>query len=97
MFRIFYFLISALLLLMSFTEPQSKWSVGGVELYGYFFVFCIVVYVPLMAAALLFFARSLVVIVKTRKLRNGVMPLVSAFAGAIALYEFNYWVFNVIY
>ncbi|WP_085579050.1 MULTISPECIES: hypothetical protein [unclassified Pseudomonas] len=97
MFRLLYLLISTVMLLMPFTDPKSKWLVGGVELYGYFFIFCIIVYIPLMVAAFVFFVKSLLMFVRKKELRKGSLSLAAAVIGAVALYGFNYWVFNDIY
>lgn len=97
MLRLIYSLLSVLLLLMSLTDPKSKWPIGGVDLYGYFFVFCVVLYVPLMVATFVLFVRSLVVLFRAKSLRAGFFSMAAASMGAIALYSFNYWVFSEIY
>lgn len=39
MINYFYFLTSAVFLLMSCTDPKTKWSIAGVDVYGGLFVF----------------------------------------------------------
>ncbi|MFJ4197422.1 hypothetical protein [Pseudomonas sp. NPDC089534] len=97
MLRTFYFLLSALLLMVSFAGAKSKWAVGGLDLYGILFFICIVVYFPLMVVSFCFFVSSLVVLYRTRCLQRTLSPLVASATGAVALYRFNYWVFNDVY
>lgn len=105
MFRYFYFLVSALLLLMSFTDPKTKWSVKGglfgadisVDIYGGLFVFCTVLYIPMMVFAFYYFVKALVAFFKSKSLQGGFSSLATAVVGVVALYSFNHWVFSEIY
>jgi hypothetical protein len=93
----FYFIVSAILLLMSFTDPKTEWSVNGADVYGSLFVFCAVLYIPLMACAFYYFVKAVVVVFRSKHLQGGFHPLVVTAVGVVALYSFNHWVFSEIY
>lgn len=94
---LFILFMSSVFLLVSFSDPQSKWSLAGVELHGYLFAFCLFVYVPLMVVCFCLSVKCVVGFVKLRSLRGELLSLVSVFVGAASLYKFNSWVFGEIY
>lgn len=103
--NIFYFLMSAILLLLSFTDPKSKWTVGfsffgsskTIDMYGYLFVFCAALYVPMMVFALYYLVKAIVVFVRSKSFQRGMSPLFTSVVGVVALYSFNHWVFSEIF
>lgn len=92
-----YFFVAAILLLMSFTDPKTEWTVNGADVYGSLFVFCTVLYIPLMGCAFYYFVKSVVVVFRSKRLQGGFHPLVITAVGVVALYSFNHWVFSEIY
>lgn len=97
MINYFYFLTSAVFLLISCTDPKTKWSIAGVDVYGSLFVFCMVLYIPMMAFSFYYFVRALTRLWKCKSSRDGFLFLASSVVGVIALYSFNHWVFSEIY
>lgn len=97
MIRYFYFFVSAILLFMSFTDPKTRWLVSGADVYGSLFVFCAVLYIPLMACVFYYFVKTVVVVFKSKRLQGGFHSLVATAVGVVTLYSFNHWVFNEIY
>ena len=95
-FKLLYLLVSTMLLLMSLTDPRSE-CLAGVELYSYIFVFCVLVYIPLMVAVFVFLARSLIVFFWWHNFWGGGVSLATAVIGGAALYCFDWWVFNYIF
>lgn len=91
-----YFFVTAILLLMSFTDPKSEWSVNGVDVYDSLFVFCTVLYIPMMAFAFYYFVKVVVVVFRSKRLQGGLHSLVVTAVGVVALYSFNHWVFSEI-
>lgn len=105
MFRYFYLAISLLMLMMSFTEPTTKWPID-VELFGfplkgdiYSFLFgiCTVLYIPMMGVALYYFAKGALESIKTKNYKVGIPSFLIAIISVAALYRFNYWVFHEIF
>lgn len=100
-----YFLVSALLLLLSFTDPKSKWLVsfeflgftGLVDVYRGLFVFCMALYIPMMAFVFCFFVRAIAGFVKSKNFQGGIYFIVASAVGVIALYRFDHWVFSEIF
>lgn len=97
MFRYLYFFVAAVLLLMSCTDPKTKWSIAGFDVYGSLFVFCMVLYVPMMAFSFYYFVRALMNFFKYKRSHDGFSFLFSSVVGVVALYSFNHWVFSEIY
>ncbi|MGF6126338.1 hypothetical protein QF019_001546 [Pseudomonas frederiksbergensis] len=97
MFRYLYFFVVAVLLLMSCTDPKTKWSIVGFDVYGSLFVFCMVLYIPMMVLSFYYFIKALTNFFKYKKSRDGLLFLASSVVGVVALYSFNHWVFSEIY
>lgn len=97
MINYFYFLTSAVFLLMSCTDPKTKWSIAGVDVYGGLFVFCMFFYIPMIAFSFYYFVRALMNFFKYKRSHDGFSFLVSSVVGVVALYSFNHWVFSEIY
>lgn len=93
----FYFSMSAFFLLMSLTDPKTKWSVSGIDVYSSLFVFCAALYIPMMAFVFYYFAKAVAVIFRGQRLQDGFHPLVAAAVGVVALYSFNKWVFSELF
>lgn len=104
MIRYFYLGVSALLLLMSFTHPRSQSSVVDlnslsvpVNFYELLFLFCIVIFIPMMAVAFYYFLSALSLYVRQRSLRAGSSVLLLSIVISTALYSFNHWVFSELF
>ncbi|MCP1521302.1 hypothetical protein J2Y74_005612 [Pseudomonas migulae] len=97
MFRYLYFFVASVLLLMSFTNPKTKWSMVGVDVYGSLFVFCMIFYIPMMVFSFYYFLKSLMNFFKYKSTRDGLSFLAFSVVGVVALYSFNHWVFSEIY
>ncbi|MCP1442623.1 hypothetical protein J3D54_001755 [Pseudomonas sp. GGS8] len=103
--NILYFLVSALFLLLSFTDPKSKWSVNveffgcseTFDVYGGLFIFCMVLYIPMMVFAFCYLVRAIVAFVKTKNFQGGISFLATSIVGVIAIYCFDHWVFSEIF
>lgn len=103
--NILYFLMSAILLLLSLTDPKSKWTVDfgffgsskTIDMYGYLFVFCMVLYAPMMVFAFYYLVKAVVAFVKSKSFQGGISPLVTSVVGVVALYSFNHWMFSEIF
>lgn len=104
MIRYFYLGVAALLLLMSFTQPRSQQaslSWGRLflpdSMYEFLFLFCIVIFIPMMGVAFYYFFKGFTVFLAQRSLRSGLPVLLVAVAVTISLYSFNAWVFREIF
>ncbi|WP_150657706.1 hypothetical protein [Pseudomonas fluorescens] len=97
MINYFYFLTSAVFLLMSCTDPKTQRSIAGVDVYGSLFVFCMVLYIPMMVFSFYYFVKALTRFFKYKNSRDGVLFLASSVVGVVALYSFDHWVFSEIY
>ncbi|WP_185753133.1 hypothetical protein [Pseudomonas fluorescens] len=97
MFRYLYSFVAAGLLLMSCTDPKTKWSIAGVDVYGSLFVLCMVLYIPMMAFSFYYFVKALINFFKYKSSRDGFSFLAFSVVGVVALYSFNHWVFSEIY
>lgn len=97
MFRYLYFFVAAVLLLMSCTDPKTKWSMAGIDVYGSLFVLCMIIYIPMMAFSFYYFVKALISFFRYKRSREGFLFLASSVVGVVALYSFNHWVFSEIY
>jgi hypothetical protein len=97
MLRYFYFFVAAVLLLMSCTDPKTQWSIDGFDVYRSLFVFCMALYIPMMALSFYYFVKALTRFFKYKNSRDGFLLLASTVVGVVALYSFNHWVFSEIY
>jgi len=95
-----YFFVCAAFLLMTFTDPKAQWLVNGslfgmdgeVDVHVGLFVFCTVLFIPLMVITFCYFAKSIVMSAQSKRLQRGISPLLASIFGMAALYQFNQWV-----
>lgn len=104
MIRYVYLCFSALLLLMSVTHPHTQSSIVDLEslsflpgLYESLFLFCIVIFMPMMVVAFYYFVSALSILLLRRSLRAGTPVLLLSIVVSTALYSFNHWVFSELF
>jgi hypothetical protein len=103
--RYFYLIVSALLLLMSFTHPRTQqpnnlsWGEFSLpsDWYEWLFLFCTLSFIPMMGVALYYFLKGVTLSLKQKSLRAGYSALLVSIAVSIALYSFNKWVFRELF
>lgn len=79
MFRYFYLAVSLLMLMMSFTEPTTKWPIDAElfglplkgDIYSFLFGICTVLYIPMMGVALYYFVKGTLESIKTKIIKLG--------------------------
>lgn len=104
MLRYYSLAVSALLLLVSFTHPRAQqpslslgWLTFPTSWYESLFLFCVVIFIPMMGVAFYYFVKGISVSLKQRSLRAGLASLLVAIVASIALYNFNKWVFSELF
>lgn len=104
MIRYFYLGLSALLLVMSVTQPRSQFSIVDLKLLSFLvglhealFIVCAVIFVPMIAVAFYYFVSAVIVLLRQRSLRLGLPGLLLSIVISIALYSFNQWVFTELF
>jgi hypothetical protein len=102
--RYFYLGSSGLLLLMSVTHPRTQSSIVDVEslaflvgLYDSVFLFCVVIFIPMVVVAFYYFVSALNIFWRQRSLRVGTPILLLFIVISTALYSFNYWVISELF
>lgn len=104
MFRYFYLAASLLMLMMSFTEPTTKWPIDAElfelpingDIYSFLFGICTALYIPMIGVALYYFAKGILESIKTKNYKTGTPSFLVLIVSIAALYRFNYWVFHEI-
>lgn len=100
-----YFFVCAAFWLITFTDPKSQWPINGgflgldaqADVHAGLFLFCIVLFAPLMVVAFCYFAKSIVMSAKSKSLCVGIPSLMTSMFGVAALYRFNQWVLREIF
>ncbi len=97
--------ISILMLIVTFNEPGSNWSVdiGGLDyrlqgnLLYWLFSFSTAAYIPLMIASTILFSADLAALIKRKTKKNILNLLFFSTINLLALYRFNNWIFSGIF
>ena len=97
--------ISLLMLILTFNEPDSNWPVDigafdyrlqGNLLY-WLFSFSTIAYIPLMIASAILFIVDLAVLVRNKTSKTTFNLLFFSIINFLALYRFNNWIFSEIF
>ncbi|WMI99843.1 hypothetical protein RBU55_30665 [Pseudomonas chlororaphis subsp. aurantiaca] len=98
--RYFFILISLVMLSLSFVEPKAPWRFSAdfmgllfpLDVYTFFFVVCVFLYLPMMAVGFYFFVKSVVRLVRFRDYRGGFEALFLFAVIVVGMSRFGDWV-----